>query len=90
MPHNSADDVSQAASSVDSLRKKHDDLFADFQQKIESMAAALRPEALVLEALPIRPRKTDITVEKGRPGLDALSGRGRGASRSCVLRPCRV
>ncbi len=58
------DDVSQAASSVDSLRKKHDDRFAEFQQKIESMAAALRPEALVLDALPIRPRKTDITVEK--------------------------
>ena len=28
------------------------------------MAAALRPEALVLEAVPIRPRKTDITIEK--------------------------
>ena len=28
------------------------------------MAAALRPEALVLEPLPIRPKKTDITVEK--------------------------
>ena len=28
------------------------------------MAAALRPEALALLALPIRPRKTDITVEK--------------------------
>ena len=57
-------DVSQAASSLDGLRKKHDDLFAEFQQKIEAMAAALRPEALALEALPIRPRKTDITVEK--------------------------
>ena len=59
-----AGDVSQAAAAVDSLRREHDDLFAEFQQKIESMAAALRPEALVLEAVPIRPRKTDITVEK--------------------------
>jgi len=57
-------DVSQALAAIDSLRREHDDMFADFQQKIESMSAALRPEALVLEALPIPPRKTDITVEK--------------------------
>jgi Skp family chaperone for outer membrane proteins len=57
-------DVSQAASSLDALRQKHDDLQVEFQKEIESMAAALRPEALVLEPLPIRPRKTDITVEK--------------------------
>ena len=57
-------DVGQAAASLDSLRQKHDDLQAKFQGEIESMAAALRPEALVLEPLPIRPRKTDITVEK--------------------------
>jgi Skp family chaperone for outer membrane proteins len=57
-------DVSQAASSFDALRQKHDDLQAKFQAEIEAMAAALRPEALALEPLPIRPRKTDITVEK--------------------------
>jgi hypothetical protein len=57
-------DASQAASSLDALRQKHDDLQARFQEEIELMAAALRPEALVLEPLPIRPRKTDITVEK--------------------------
>jgi len=57
-------DVSQAAASLDSLRQKHDDLQAKFQREIESMAAALRPEALVLEPLPIRPKKTDITIEK--------------------------
>ena len=28
------------------------------------MVAALRPEALALEPLPLRPKKTDITVEK--------------------------
>ena len=58
------DDVSQTAASLDSLRQKHDDLQARFQREIETMAAALRPEALVLEPLPIRPKKTDITVEK--------------------------
>ena len=57
-------DVSQAASSLDSLRQKYDELHAKFQSDIESMAAALRPEALVLEPLPLRPRKADITVEK--------------------------
>ena len=57
-------DVSQAASSLDSLRQKHDELQTKFQGDIESMAAALRPEALVLEPLPLRPKKTDITVEK--------------------------
>ena len=57
-------DVSQAASSLDALRQKHDDLQTKFQADIESMATALRPEALVLEPQPIRPKKTDITVEK--------------------------
>jgi hypothetical protein len=57
-------DVSQVASSLDVLRQKHDDLQVKFQAEIESMAAALRPEGLALEPLPIRPRKTDITVEK--------------------------
>ena len=64
MPRNSVVMLSQAAASLDSLRQKYDDLQAKFQREIESMAAALRPEALVLEPLPIRPRKTDITVEK--------------------------
>jgi hypothetical protein len=58
------DEASQAAAAVDSLRKEHDDLFAEFQEKIETMATALRPESLALEALPIRPKKADITVEK--------------------------
>ena len=57
-------DVSQVAASLDSLRQKHDDLQAKFQQEIETMAATLRPEALVFELLPIRPKKTDITIEK--------------------------
>ena len=46
------------------MRRKYDDLQAKFQREIESMAAALRPEALALEPLAIRPKKTDITVEK--------------------------
>jgi hypothetical protein len=57
-------DVSQAATSLDSLRQKYDDLQAKFQGDIESVADALRPEALALEPLPLRPRKADITVER--------------------------
>ena len=57
-------DVSQAASSLDSLRQEYDKLQAKFQGDIESKAAALRPEALALEPLPLRPKKTDIAVEK--------------------------
>ena len=71
-------DVGQAASSLDYLRQKHDDLQAKFQAEIETMAAALRPEALVLEPLPIRPRKTDITDRESRSGVDAVSSGGEG------------
>ena len=57
-------DVSQAGESVEALQRKHADLQAEFQAKIEEIHAALRPEALELEPLSLRPKKTDITVEK--------------------------
>jgi hypothetical protein len=56
--------ASQAAGSLESLRQKYTELHAKFQLEIEKLDAALRPEALVLEPSPIRPRKTDITVER--------------------------
>ena len=52
--------ASQAAESLTSLRQKYTDLQAEFQLEIEKVDAALRPESLVLEPSPIRPRKTDI------------------------------
>jgi hypothetical protein len=58
------DGASQAAGSLESLRQKYNDLQAKFQLEIEKLDAALRPEALVFEPSPIRPRKTDITVER--------------------------
>ena len=67
-------DVSQAASSLDALRQKHDDLQAKFQAEIESMAAALRPEALVLEPLPIRPKEDGYHCRESCSGVVALSG----------------
>jgi hypothetical protein len=56
--------ASQAAESLALLRQKYTDLQAKFQREIEDIDAALRPEALVLEPSSIRPRKTDITVER--------------------------
>jgi hypothetical protein len=57
-------DVGQAASELESLRQEHNELQNQFQQEIELMAASLRPEALVLEPLPLRPKKADITIER--------------------------
>jgi len=57
-------DIDQAAGSLESLQRKYDDLRAKFQHEIELLDAALRPEALVFEPLPLRPKKTDITIER--------------------------
>ena len=50
-------DASVAGDSLDSLRQKYNDLQTEFQAEIEKLAAALRPEALGLESLPLGPRK---------------------------------
>ncbi len=57
-------DVSQAGESVEALQQKSADLQSEFQSKIEAIHAALRPEALELEPFLLRPKKTDITIEK--------------------------
>jgi len=57
-------EAGQAASELESLRQEQDDLQGKFQEEIEAMAASLRPEALVLEPLPLRPKKGDITIER--------------------------
>jgi hypothetical protein len=57
-------DVSQAGESLEVLQQKSAKLQAEFQAKIASIDAALRPEALALEPFCLRPKKTDITVEK--------------------------
>ena len=63
-PHNNRMGVSQAAESLGSLRQKYTELQAKFQLEIEKVDAALRPESLVFEPSAIRPKKTDITVER--------------------------
>jgi hypothetical protein len=56
--------VSQAADSLDDLRDRYTKLQTEFRDEIELLDAALRPEALKLEPAPVRPRKTDITIER--------------------------
>jgi hypothetical protein len=56
--------VSQAADSLGLLRQKYTDLQAKFQLEIEKIDAALRPESLIFESSSIRPKKTDITIER--------------------------
>jgi hypothetical protein len=57
-------DVGQAGESLESLQRKYADLEAKFREEVNRLDAALRPEALMLERLPIRPKKADITVEQ--------------------------
>jgi len=73
------DGAGEAAGSLESLRQKYTELQAKFQAEIEKLDAALRHEALVLESSPIRPKKTDIMVERvvlaWMPYLVAAEGR---------------
>jgi hypothetical protein len=57
-------DVGSAEVSIDVLQRKYAELEAEFQEKVDQLATALRPEALELKPLPLRPRKADITVEQ--------------------------
>jgi hypothetical protein len=57
-------DVSQAEGSIEVLQRRYADLEAKFQKEVDDLDAALRPEALVLKPLPLRPKKADITVEQ--------------------------
>ncbi len=57
-------DASQAYLSLDTLRQQYTELQTKFQQEIETVDTALRPEILAIEPYPIRPRKTDITIER--------------------------
>jgi hypothetical protein len=57
-------DVGSAGASLEVLRRRYAELEAKFREEVGELDAALRPEALALERLPIRPRKADITVEQ--------------------------
>jgi len=56
--------VSQAEDSLEVSQRKHIELEVNFQKEVEALVAALRPESLELEPVALRPKKTDITVER--------------------------
>jgi hypothetical protein len=56
--------ANQTAESLESLRQDYTELQSKFQEEIAKLDAALRPESLLLEPLAIRPKKSDITVER--------------------------
>jgi hypothetical protein len=58
------DDIGRAAESLEALRIEHAELEMKIQHDVARIAPPLRPEAVKLEPLPIRPRKADITVEQ--------------------------
>ena len=78
-------DVSQAGDSLEVLQQKYADLQAKFQAKIEELDAALRPEALELEACSASAQENGHHRRASRPGLDAVSRRGRGEAGAGVL-----
>jgi hypothetical protein len=56
--------VRQSEETIESLQRRSDELETKFRDEVEALAAALRPEALELKPLALRPKKSDITVER--------------------------
>jgi hypothetical protein len=46
------------------LRQKYLELEAKLQAEVDELEAALRPEIVELQPLPLRPKKADITIEQ--------------------------
>ncbi len=57
-------DLGTAQSELDRALEDFTNLELEFQAEIERQEAKLRPDALVLEAIELTPRKTDITIEQ--------------------------
>jgi hypothetical protein len=57
-------DIGRAADSVEALQAQLDELEAEFAQELREVQQPPRADQLVLEALEVRPRKSDIGVEK--------------------------
>lgn len=56
-------DISRAEENVEAIEEKIAALDAEFEQEAERVKREFRPDALELEELPVRPRKSDIAVE---------------------------
>jgi hypothetical protein len=56
--------VGQAQATLEVAQRKYAGLEAKFQEEVEALVAALRPESLKIESVALRPKKSDITVER--------------------------
>jgi hypothetical protein len=59
-----SDDLGTAQRELDAALEKFTELELEFQAEVEKLEATQRPEGLVLQALELAPRKTDITIEQ--------------------------
>jgi hypothetical protein len=57
-------DIEHAEETVESLQQRLSDLEAEFQQEVDKIDAAIKPEALVIEPLVIRAKKSEIAIER--------------------------
>jgi hypothetical protein len=58
------DDADTAQKALDHALERFTDLEIEFQNEVEKLEAAHRPETLILETLELAPRKTDIVIEQ--------------------------
>ena len=56
-------DIGRAEENVEAMQEKLANLEAEFDEALEELKEEYAPEALELEELPLRPRKSDIAVE---------------------------
>jgi len=57
-------DVGGAAEVLDQINRELLDLDEEFKREVETAKLALSPESFVIEPVPIRPRKGDLTVDR--------------------------
>ena len=56
-------DIGHATETVEAIDQQLADLEAELNQEIDALSATHKADSLQLEAVPIRPKKTDIAVE---------------------------
>jgi hypothetical protein len=57
-------DIGQANETVEAVQQRQADLEAEFEAEVAELEAAFDPGALVLEPVEIKPKKSDISVER--------------------------
>jgi hypothetical protein len=57
-------DISQANESVEALAERKNNLIAEMETEIQKIEEATKPDALVLESIELKPKKTDMTIDR--------------------------